>query len=302
MANHSHPFFVHKNNIRLNNKERNNKELKNMPELPEMETYRVFLSHNVLNKPITDVEINREKSINKPVSEFILHVKGKTVIQVRRRAKHLIFELSSGQSLLLHLMLGGWMFLGNEENAPDRTKQVILSFGDLKLYFIGLRLGYLHLLTSDELDEELADLGPEPFEMKLDDFEERLNKKKGALKPMLVDQKFMAGIGNCYSDEICFEARLNPFEKASNLNEEQTKSLFSAIKPVLTKGIEAGGYMDNPMYEGDKNTGGYNENMLVYEREGKNCFRCGTKIERVERSSTKSFFCPNCQGVILGLT
>ncbi|MFE1244176.1 DNA-formamidopyrimidine glycosylase [Fictibacillus sp. NPDC058756] len=266
-----------------------------MPELPEMETYRILLSHNIINKTITDVEINREKSINKHVKDFTSHVQGETITQINRRAKHLIFELSSGQNLLLHLMLGGWMFLGNDRNSPDRTKQVILSFGDLKLYFIGLRLGYLHLLSSGELEEKLADLGPEPFELSAEDFDKKINKKKGGLKPILVDQKFIAGIGNCYSDEICYEAKLNPLKKAKDLTEEQTKSLYDAIKPVLKNAIELGGYMDNPMYEGDKKTGGFNENRLVYEREGENCFRCGTKIERIESSAIKSFYCPKCQ-------
>lgn len=266
-----------------------------MPELPEMETYRILLSHKIINNSITDVEINREKSINKDVKDFISHVRGKTITQVKRRAKHLIFELSSGQNLLLHLMLGGWMFIGNDRNAPDRTKQVILSFGDLKLYFIGLRLGYLHLLSNGELEEKLADLGPEPFELSGEDFDKRISKKKGRLKPILVDQKFIAGIGNCYSDEICYKAKLNPFHKAKDLTEEQTKSLYGAITPVLKSALELGGYMDNPMYEGDEKTGGYNDNRLVYEREGQNCFRCGTKIERVESSAVKSFFCPKCQ-------
>jgi formamidopyrimidine-DNA glycosylase len=266
-----------------------------MPELPEMETYRILLNHNIINKTITDVEINREKSINKHVQNFISHVQGKTITQVKRRAKHLIFELNTGQNLLLHLMLGGWMFLGNDRNSPARTKQVILSFGDLKLYFIGLRLGYLHLLSNSELEEKLADLGPDPFELREEDFDKMINKKKGALKPILVDQKFIAGIGNCYSDEICYEAKLNPLTKAKDLTEKQIKSLYDAIKPILKNAIELGGYMDNPMYEGDKKTGGYNENRLVYERKGKNCFRCGTKIEKIESSTIKSFYCPKCQ-------
>lgn len=266
-----------------------------MPELPEMETYRTLLSHNIIGKPITGVEINREKSLNVPVQEFTSHVEGKSISAIKRRAKHLIFELSSGSHLLLHLMLGGWMFLGNDNNSPDRTKQVILSFGDLKLYFIGLRLGYLHLLTSEELNENLNDIGPEPFDVTQSDFEDMISKKKGALKPLLVNQKFIAGIGNCYSDEICFEARVNPAKKASDLTDEQTKSLFNSMKPVLTRGIESGGYMDHPMFEGDKKTGGYNDNFLVYERENRNCYRCGTKIKRMEISSSKSFYCPKCQ-------
>ncbi|MBY6035748.1 DNA-formamidopyrimidine glycosylase [Fictibacillus nanhaiensis] len=266
-----------------------------MPELPEMETYRIFLNHNIINKPISKVEINREKSINRSVSDFIAQVQGKAVTKVKRRAKHLIFELNSCQYLLLHLMLGGWMFLGNENNAPDRTKQVILSFGELKLYFIGLRLGYLHLVSKEELDNKLKDLGPEPFDMRIADFVERISKKKGALKPLLVNQRFLAGIGNCYSDEICFEARLKPGKKADELSRNQIHALFNAIKPLLRKAIELGGYMDHPMFEGDQKTGGYNNSLLVYGREGKGCYRCGTQIEKMEISSNKSFYCPSCQ-------
>ncbi|MFG6495021.1 DNA-formamidopyrimidine glycosylase [Fictibacillus sp. UD] len=266
-----------------------------MPELPEMETYREFLSHNILHKPITNVEINREKSINQSVQSFTDAILGKNITSIKRRAKHLIFELSSGNYLLLHLMLGGLMFLGNTNNSPDRTKQIILSFGELQLNFIGLRLGYLHLLSKEELDEKLQDLGPEPLQLNIDDFENRIQTKRGSLKPLLVDQKFIAGIGNCYSDEICFQAKIDPFRKASDLSVTEIKQLFDSMKPVLTRAIKYGGYMDFPMYEGDKKTGGYNSNTLVYEREGETCNRCGAEIKRAESTTHKSFYCPNCQ-------
>ncbi|KZE66186.1 formamidopyrimidine-DNA glycosylase [Fictibacillus phosphorivorans] len=266
-----------------------------MPELPEMETYREFLHHNLLHKPITNVEIHREKSINQPVQTFKDAVLGKHITSVKRRAKHLIFELSTGNYLLLHLMLGGLMFFGNANNSPDRTKQIILSFGELQLNFIGLRLGYLHLLKKEELDEKLQDLGPEPLQLTFGHFENLIQTKKGSLKPLLVDQKFISGIGNCYSDEICFQAKLDPFRKAGELSVTEIKHLYESIKPVLTRAIQYGGYMDFPMYEGDVKTGGYNSNTLVYEREGENCNRCGAEIKRAESKTIKSFHCPNCQ-------
>jgi formamidopyrimidine-DNA glycosylase len=266
-----------------------------LPELPEMETYREFLNHNILHKPITNVEINREKSINTGVQSFIDAVKGSNINFVKRRAKHLIFELSSGKFLLLHLMLGGLMFLGTSKNSPNRTKQIILSFGELQFNFIGLRLGYLHLLNQTELEEKLSELGPEPFEMHRDEFLQRLERKKGALKPLLVDQSFIAGIGNCYSDEICFQAMLHPLRKASDLSYEEKIRLYDSIKPVLSRAVQFGGYMDFPMCEGDQQTGRYNENTYVYEREGENCPKCGGTIERVDHSSHKSFYCPKCQ-------
>ncbi|MDN4522869.1 bifunctional DNA-formamidopyrimidine glycosylase/DNA-(apurinic or apyrimidinic site) lyase [Fictibacillus fluitans] len=268
-----------------------------MPELPEMETYRTILSNQIKGRVITEVEVNREKSINLEPPVFTGQVKGAMVTEIRRRAKHLIFQLNNGNVLLLHLMLGGRMYIGNENDSPDRTKQVIMSFGDRKLYFIGLRLGYLHLLTAAQLKDKLDDLGPEPLNPNLtvDTFKQRLSRKKGTLKSVLIDQKFIAGIGNCYSDEICWTARLQPERKVFELNSQQVNELFLAIQPVLTRGIEYGGYMENPAYREDRKTGGYNQHLLVYDREGEPCRRCGTTIQKIEIASRKSFACPECQ-------
>lgn len=268
-----------------------------MPELPEMENYRIQISQKLSGKTITDVEVNREKSINIPVNSFKDNIVNKQLVSVERRAKHLIFQLSSGNALLLHLMLGGWMYLGNNEDAPDRTKQVILKFGDKSLYFIGLRLGYLHFLTQAELQKDFADLGPEPLS---NNFTEQtllqiLKGKTGALKTTLVDQHVIAGIGNRYSDEICFAAGLKPTHTCNDLSEQDYKNLFQAIKSVLQKAVTEGGYMDEPLYKGDNLTGSYNTSMMVYKREGEACIRCGTKIIQDKISSRKTFYCPNCQ-------
>ena len=102
-----------------------------------------------------------------------------------------------------------------------------------------------------------------------------MSKKRGTLKSILVDPKFIAGIGNCYSDEICFEANLRPFKKADQLTVEQVISLFKAIKPVLTRALEIRGYMDYPLYAGDLKTGAYNNHFLVYECENFNSLYIG---------------------------
>ncbi|MDN4074503.1 bifunctional DNA-formamidopyrimidine glycosylase/DNA-(apurinic or apyrimidinic site) lyase [Fictibacillus terranigra] len=268
-----------------------------MPELPEMENYRLVLCRQLKGRPITEVDINREKSINKKTEIFEAHLQGAVITDIRRRAKHLIFQLNTGNALLLHLMLGGWMYIGNDEDNPDRTKQVILSFGERKLYFIGLRLGFLHLLNGKELKEKLEELGPEPFDpsFTLETFQKRFGTKRGTLKSILIDQKFMAGIGNCYSDEICWQARLQPARKANELKPDEVITLYHAIIPVLENGIKFGGYIVNPIYAGDAKTGGYNNHLLVYDREDQPCLRCGTEIRKIEISSRKSFSCPNCQ-------
>ncbi|KKI89010.1 formamidopyrimidine-DNA glycosylase [Bacillus sp. SA1-12] len=268
-----------------------------MPELPEMETYRRILSEKIAGKRIHAVTVTREKSINVPVEEFIKEVQGRTIISIERRAKHLIFKLDSGKNLLLHLMLGGLMYVGTAENDLDRTKQVTLSFDHLLLFFIGLRLGYLHLLTNERIQEELIDLGLEPLspEFTLDRFIELIEKRRGVLKTALVNQKFLSGIGNLYSDEICFEAGLLPTRQANELNQEETTALYQAIQTILKRGIELGGYMDVPIYNGDQLTGRYRDHCYVYDREGESCKRCGAVIIRDEISSRKSFYCSQCQ-------
>jgi formamidopyrimidine-DNA glycosylase len=269
-----------------------------MPELPEMENYKILLNQKLLGRLISNVQINREKSINVLPQVFIQNVQGQKIITIQRRAKHLLFLLDNGQVLLLHLMLGGWMYFGSKEDKPKRTIQVQLSFGEEHLYFIGLRLGYLHIYqTTEEVDKELADLGPEPLEsdFTLGAFRELVNNRRGRIKTKLIDQQFLSGIGNCYSDEICYHAGLLPKRGLEELQMNETVQLYQSIQFVLHDAIKHGGYMDNPLYKNDTLTGGYNELCKVYDREGESCTRCGTAIVKEMISSRKTFYCPNCQ-------
>lgn len=268
-----------------------------MPELPEMENYKRIFTERLVGKTVSDVTITREKSINVTIEQFKSSVINQTIIGVERRAKHLIFWLGSGNCLLLHLMLGGTMYIGNENDNPERTKQVTLTFGNIQLFFIGLRLGYLHLLNREELEQKLADLGPEPLSSSFTTatFLGVIEKKRGALKTTLVNQKVLAGIGNLYSDEICFAAKLLPKRRLNELSEEEKLTLYHSMQAVLQRGIELGGYMDMPVFSGDKLTGNYNQHCYVYDKEGEPCPRCQAPIKREEISSRKSFFCGECQ-------
>ncbi|EDL65506.1 Fpg/Nei family DNA glycosylase [Bacillus sp. SG-1] len=269
-----------------------------MPELPEMENYKNLLSERILNKQISEVEIGREKSINVPVDEFTHLVKNRTIKKVTRRAKHLLFHLDNDVVLLLHLMLGGWMFYGSEQEKPDRTIQIRLSFGIQHLYFIGLRLGYLHLYKDlDEAAKELDDLGPEPITppFSVEQFLDLAGKRRGSLKTTLVNQRFLAGIGNCYSDEICFHAAIMPGRKFNELSQHETRQLFQSMQFILNDAIASGGYMEEPLFPGDNLTGGYNSKCRVYDREGEPCIRCGSQIIKDKISSKKTFYCGNCQ-------
>jgi formamidopyrimidine-DNA glycosylase len=269
-----------------------------MPELPEMENYKLLLVQKLAGKTISNVEIIREKSINVVADTFIKNVRGQRIIAIERKAKHLLFHLDNGQVLLLHLMLGGWMFYGIEEDKPKRTVQIQLSFGEAHLYFIGLRLGYLHIYNSEEeVDKELSDLGPEPLkqDFTLTSFLTLIENRRGRLKTKLVDQQFLSGIGNCYSDEICFHAGIVPKREINELTSTENNQLFQSLQYVLKDATKHGGYMENPLFNGDTLTGGYNKLCKVYDREGESCLRCGAKIIKEMLSSRKTFYCTNCQ-------
>jgi len=268
-----------------------------MPELPEMETYRIMLSERIAGKTITGAAVTRDKTINMEPDAFISAVIGRTVWFVERRGKHLLFHLDDGRRIVIHLMLGGLLYYGDDEDRPDRTVQVELSFGSHKLFGIGLRLGYVHLLTAKEAVERFQELGPEPLDSWLtaETFKKRFKGKRGFLKPALVDQHTIAGIGNCYSDEICFAASIRPNTRIPALRDEDWERLFRAMQSVLREATASGGYMESPLFRGDTLTGGYNDRCRVYDRGGQPCVQCGTTIEQSEVASKKMFFCPSCQ-------
>lgn len=269
-----------------------------MPEMPEMENYRKLLSNEIIDVPVTGVTVNREKSVNVPVEQFTSALKGARVIYVERRGKFLVFHLHNGGRLLLHLMLGGLLYYGHvDEPRPSRSTQVEITFGEHVLYFIGLRLGYLHLLSARETDEVLKDLGPELMDRRMsrERFVGILRKRRGSLKSTLVNQHVIAGIGNCYADEIAFDAGIHPASKLQNLSDEELGQLYDSAIRVLTEAADGGGYMELPFRQGDTLTGAYNDECKVYDREGEPCVRCGTPIVKTELSGRKLFYCPQCQ-------
>lgn len=268
-----------------------------MPELPEMENYKRLLTPRMVGRAVRGTEINRAKSINTSVPIFQQAVVGQTVTFIERRAKHLLFGIGGNRVLLLHLMLGGMMFWGRPGDKPARTVQVMLDFGGEGLYFIGLRLGYLHLHHISEAEKLLAKLGPEPLAPDFSemDFRELVSRRRGLLKPTLVDQSFLSGIGNCYSDEICFAAGIRPDRRIESLSDEEVSRLYRAIRLVLEAAIAGGGYMELPLFKGDTLTGGYDEKCRVYDREGEPCVQCGNPVKRRDFASRKSFCCMICQ-------
>ncbi|MFH1225966.1 MAG: DNA-formamidopyrimidine glycosylase family protein, partial [bacterium] len=183
-----------------------------MPELPEVETLRRELINKIRGRVIKNIEVDAVKLINVPLKVLNQTIKNKKIKSVSRRAKVLILELANGFYLLIHLKLTGQLVLGD---SPTKFTRIIFNFTDgRKLFFNDLRkFGWLKLLNQKQMEKELAGYGVEPLsqEFTLAKFKEILNKRKKAkIKPVLLDQKSIAGIGNIYADESCFYAKIKP--------------------------------------------------------------------------------------------
>ncbi len=289
-----------------------------MPELPEVETTIRGLRQKVLKRTFVDVWTDAPKIVKKPKSfkEFEKEIKGKKIQKVWRRAKNIIFDLSGGYSLLVHQKLTGHLLIGNwklktgnweplsNNSLKDPVNRYIhLIFwlsGNLMLALSDLRkFAKVELWKTEELlnSSEFKKLGPEPLDPKFtfEKFKQALKNKKGKIKQILMNQEIIAGIGNIYSDEALWWAKIHPFQDVSKLSEDELKKLYEAIKRVLKKGIELGGesFSDYRNIEGEK--GDFDDERKVYQREGEKCSRCGTKIKRIKISGRSSCFCPKCQ-------
>ncbi|HYF80380.1 MAG TPA: DNA-formamidopyrimidine glycosylase family protein [Symbiobacteriaceae bacterium] len=269
-----------------------------MPELPEMEIYRRHLEQHCCGQAITRIEVGRPKSLNVGVRELKGALQDATLTGFSRAGKALVFHLSTGNILLNHLMLGGAIFYGTKDEAPQRTFQVTLWLEqDRALWWTGLRLGWLHLLTPAQLAAYRADLGLDPLDAHFTPahLAALLQGRRGKLKPLLVDQQLFPGIGNCYSDEICWSAQIHPLRVAGSLQTGEVDQLWQATQTVLTEATALGGYTETRFVSGDTFTGGYLPHLKVYDRQGEPCPRCGAAIALVEASNRKVFFCPACQ-------
>jgi len=270
-----------------------------MPELPEVETIRRQLNKKIKGKKIKTVEVRLRKLVKYPLSRFKKIVEGAKIKDVKRRAKLLIIELSNGYSLVIHLKLSGQLIFKGQ---PNKHTHLIYYFADGSyLLHNDLRqFGFVKVIPQKELADFLAKekFGPEPLtkEFTLRLFQKLLNRRKNAkIKPLLMNQNFIAGIGNLYADEILFFAKVLPTRKVSTLKSEEIRRIYQGIKKILPlaikrRGASADTYVDT---EGEK--GSYLPLVKVYRREGQPCYICGTKIKRIKIGARSAYFCPKCQ-------
>ncbi len=267
-----------------------------MPELPEVETIKKDLKKTILGKKIKAAEIKAAKIIKEPsAEEFSGKIKGEIIKKIIRRGKYLIFEFFSGQYLIIHLKMTGQLIYGDKN---EQSKINFLLDNGKYLNFCDWRLfGEIRLIDDLKNFKGISKLGIEPLDRRftLKIFYEMIKKKRSKIKSLLMDQSFIAGIGNIYAQESLFKAKINPAKRALNLSKSEIKKLFFSIKKVLNEAIKYRGssistYMD---LEGRK--GRMGERLQIYGRKGKPCFKCKSIVVGMKMAGRGTAFCPNCQ-------
>ncbi len=272
-----------------------------MPELPEVETVRRTLAAGLIGRRIAEAtRISWARTIAEPSPELFRELlQDRLVTSVDRRAKYLIIRLDHDEALVVHLRMTGQLTLQDSAAEPDSHTHVVLRLADGgQIFFRDTRkFGRIWLLDTAGLNILHSRLGPEPLDDALtaEEFRTLLRRRKGRLKPLLLDQHLIAGLGNIYVDEALWTARLHPLRAVPSLTDDDIDRLHDAIRAVLTAGIERRGtslsdYRDAWGMEGD------NQNFLnVYKRAAQPCPRCGALIERTVIAQRGTHYCPVCQ-------
>jgi formamidopyrimidine-DNA glycosylase len=279
-----------------------------MPELPEVETIRRGLQEKIKNKQIKDIVINVDKIVKKPsLEEFITKIKGKKIKEVDRRGKYIIVYLDSKDKLIVHLGMTGLLIypydnkITKKEIKPKHNHLIFTFTDDTQLVFNDVRrFGKIFLVSNINEVESIAKLGVEPLE---DYFTEEVfiqilnKKKKGKIKPFLMNQKFITGLGNIYANEVLYRSNIHPLRLISSLNKKEVRNLYQQIKLVLSEAVELRGstVADEAYRDTDGGKGKFAKKLQVYARKGESCIRCGHSIEVIRIEGRSSFICPQCQ-------
>lgn len=269
-----------------------------MPELPEVETTVRALRRPLIGQTITAVRNTWPRHIATPtLPEMQMRIANQRIEAISRRAKYLVFHLSEGETLVIHLKMTGHLFVTSAETPVDKHTHTIFSLASgQELRFKDMRkFGRVYLV--DDPQELFGMLGPEPLAeaFTVEQLQERLNGRTRNLKPLLLDQTFIAGVGNIYADEALFYAGLHPKRNADTLTIDNIKSLHAAIQKVLQLGIDREGASISNYIKPDGSKGDMQNAVAVFRRTGMPCHRCGSPIHRIVLGGRSTHFCPNCQ-------
>jgi len=270
-----------------------------MPELPEVETIRRDLSRLVVGKKILDITTSSLKQLQPSLSAVKKAIVGSKISKIARRAKLLQIFLDNGQILAVHLKLTGRLLVRKKGDPVDDWQRVTISLsGGKELRFCDLRkFGWIRLIKKDELQKINQEFGIEPFtkDFTFNKFRQILSSTRRPIKVVLMDQKKIAGVGNIYSSEALFLAKINPRRPAGQLSGKEAQKLYQAIKKVLKAGIKYRGASDQYYLDALGRKGSYQKHFLVYNREGEKCLDCGGVIKKIRLGGRGTYFCPQCQ-------
>lgn len=264
-----------------------------MPELPEVETIVRGLRGPLVGRTFTGVTVLWPKTVQTPVSELEQRLPGQRVEQITRRGKYLHFHLSAGDSLFIHLKMSGDLLVEPSAGPVHPHVRAIFHLDNgHQLRFKDMRKFGRVYLVDDPL-KVVGKLGPEPLadDFTASAFAALFRQRRGRLKPLLLNQSFIAGIGNIYADESCFIAGIDPRRQVDTLSAEELERLYHAVRQALQSGIMHKGATLDQVYRG----GEFQHHFQVYGRTGAPCPRCGTAIERVVLGGRSTHFCPVCQ-------
>ena len=288
-----------------------------MPELPEVEVVKRTLKKKILNLIIEKVNINDGNLRYKVNKEEISKLKGKRFKKIKRRSKFLIFEFNNNFIMLVHLgMTGKFFFVDKKEKkfktsfyynlnklTDQKHNRVVFCFKNKeKLIYNDVRkFGFIKLYDSDKLKKisHLKYLGPEPLEEKWNSkyFKKYILNRKRSVKNILMDQKFISGLGNIYVNEILFQSKVRPERKVSKLNDDEINKIVNYSKKILRKSIKLGGSTIKDFSSDNGKKGIFQQHFKVYGRKGEKCSNtdCNNSIIRTVISNRASFFCKSCQ-------
>lgn len=281
-----------------------------MPELPEVETIARKLRPELVGRSIIKADLLWSRTLATPtLTSFKNQIRGQEIQAVGRRAKYFVMDLSD-YYLFIHLRMSGDLYIKEESTAPEKHDRLILSLAPgptttypggvddgragTKLVFNDTRKFGRVWLVSDP-NEVVAGLGPEPLSENFTAqmLYESLQSRHRQLKPLLLDQSFLAGLGNIYADEALHKARLHPLSRSDAVNWEQAEALWDAIREVLREGIRRNGASIDWVYRG----GEFQNFFRVYGRKGQPCPVCGTLIVRLVIGQRSTHICPDCQRI-----
>ncbi|MGC9347325.1 MAG: bifunctional DNA-formamidopyrimidine glycosylase/DNA-(apurinic or apyrimidinic site) lyase [Anaerolineae bacterium] len=273
-----------------------------MPELPEVETIARKLRPVLAGRRIVVTDILWTGIVDRPdLQTFQERLNGSQITDVGRRGKFLVFELDGDGTLLVHLRMSGKFTVRPPEAGPGDHKharaRIRLDNGVWLIYVDQRKFGRFYLV--DDPEEIVEDLGPEPLApgFRAEDLCRRLSGRRGEIKRLLLNQHFVAGLGNIYANEALWRAGIHPQRVAGSLSEAECHALYRAIVAVLEQSIQHGGTsLDDRQYVyPDGGLGEHQEHLKVYDQAGNTCVRCGCVVERFVQGQRSTYYCPVCQ-------